>query len=281
MPITTRSKRDPIKDFIPISKYKSLTLKTLNKKNKYIINNQCLQIGDKYYLVQIDPYYNMLLHDINPILENPVDFDDGIYMYVILSLDGSLPILYAIKVLSLYEFGTKHQQLIQRIACNESSCKKIQLYYAGEIMKNNDNLTFNFFSGTYKMKKKINKKELPTAIMFTTNLINNVTNNKYNTQFIDKPLLTNDILPLTHNDLNKLKEIGATIIEFNNKNDCTDFFYWSKRADIKSIISNREHDLYSKIKDTEQKYLQSSVYYGGKKTKKNKYKNKKTRKYKN
>ena len=25
--------------------------------------------------------------------------------------------------------------------------------YAGEIMKNNDNLTFNFFSGTYKMKK--------------------------------------------------------------------------------------------------------------------------------
>ena len=36
MPITTRSKRDPIKDFIPISKYKSLTLKTLNKKKAYI-----------------------------------------------------------------------------------------------------------------------------------------------------------------------------------------------------------------------------------------------------
>ena len=49
MPITTRSKRDPIKDFIPISKYKSLTLKTLNKKNKYIIHNQI----DYYFVIHI------------------------------------------------------------------------------------------------------------------------------------------------------------------------------------------------------------------------------------
>jgi hypothetical protein len=65
----------------------------------------------------------------------------------------------------MYEFGTKHHQILYRMAIRDehldNSYNKIEykLYSAGEILCINKNtLLFNFYSGTYKMKKYISNR---------------------------------------------------------------------------------------------------------------------------
>jgi len=261
--IKTRSNRDPTRDFIPIPKY-TLSKNRIEKKSKHIINQQCLAVNDRYYTVEIDPVHNTHLNQIIPVLTNPHTLNDGLYTYVILSFeDEAQPSIYAVKTLNEYEFGTKHHQLVHRvIACkDDKACKKFRLYYAGEMMKTDDTLFYNFYSGTFKMAKKIRKREYyTTATMFMNNLLRHTTNNKYKIEFVDEALFTKENLKVSLHDLELYREAGAKVYGFPTKNDCENYFLFSKHWKTKEALSKpQDHPDYIEMKEKEATYLNNAI----------------------
>ena len=120
----------------------NLTKKGVND-NYTIYHRQCQEVNGKYYLIIINPYTNVHLLSL-PITTNINELDNGLYVYVMLSLNNEEPIMYYIKTNTISEFGTKHHQLIHRISCQNDTCKKYKLYYAGEIEKNNNQVSLIF-----------------------------------------------------------------------------------------------------------------------------------------
>ena len=264
--IRTRSNRDPTRDFIPIPKY-TLSKNRIEKKSKYIINPQCLAVNDRYYTVEMDPIHNERLNEIIPVLTNPHTLDDGIYTYVILSFEEhTQPAIYAVKTLNTYELGTKHHQLVHRvIACkskdeHDTSCKKFRLYYAGEMRKTDDTLLYNFYSGTFKMAKKIPKSEYHTATMFMDTLLHRTTNNKYTIQFVDHALFTADTLQVSQHDLELYRQVGAKVYGFPTKQQCNEYLLFSKHWTTKEGLSKPHNDPgYIKVKEKEEEYLKHAI----------------------
>jgi len=203
--------------YTPTVKY-SLTSKAIND---YELNhNQCRNVGDKYYAIYINPYTNERLLSALPILTSISELDNGIYIFVVLSLDDAPPQIYFIKTLNTYEIGSKHQQLIQRLSCINNTCKKYKLYYAGEIQKRDGRIGFNFYSGTFKMETKVKQRTLPNDIEYMTEMLN-ATSTGYNIQFSDEPFITRDAFAdLTHADIDFYKSMGATVYEYDTRAEC-------------------------------------------------------------
>jgi len=185
---------------------------TRNNINAYILtHHQCQQLNDKYYIVGINPYTNQQLHLTLPIITNLHGLDDGFYIYVLLSLDNGEPSMYFIKTYTSYEIGTKHQQLIYRIACNNQTCKKYNLYYAGELQKRGNEIKFNFYSGTFKMATKLKKTKLPQDIEYMKQHILSLCDEGIYIQFMDEPIITSENILFTQKDLDDLKHLGANV----------------------------------------------------------------------
>lgn len=70
---------------------------TSNSINSYDINhNQCQEVDGKYYAIYMNPYTNERLISFLPILTSIRELDNGIYIYVVLSLDDASPEIYFI-----------------------------------------------------------------------------------------------------------------------------------------------------------------------------------------
>lgn len=200
------------------------TEELLAESSKIIRYNQCQQFGDKFYMVELNPYGNELLERLTPIVVDPDTIETGVYTFVVLSLGHEeVPKLYMMKTLNFYEIGTKHQQLINRIACIKKECVEYVIYYAGELFKTpKNNILFNFSSGTY-MKDKLHEEETPEGIEYITNTLHELTGSKYDIEFTKFPLITNQILPLTLEDIKLYLECGAIIREFSSKIECVSY----------------------------------------------------------
>lgn len=202
------------------------TSNTLMKSSQGIHYHQCQAMNDKFYLVELTPYGNQLLERLTPVLEQPAVLENAVYVYVVLSLGhDAIPKLYLMKTLNSYEIGTKHQQLIYRIACQSpSNCSKYVLYYAGELLKNPDNsIVFNFISGTYMKDKLTAKKQLAAATTFVTEHLLAMTNHAYSVEFVQVPFISPQSLPLTAEDLQLYVTCGATVREFTDKQECVKY----------------------------------------------------------
>lgn len=244
-------------NYTPKVKY-SLSQKSIN--NYIIRHKQCQQINDKYYIISINPYVNDLLKSYLPISTEVNSLGDGIYIYIVLGFDDDEPSLYIIKTLTMYEFGTKHQQLVHRIACENNVCKKYKLFYAGELMKHGDNVLFNFYSGTFDMKNKILKKTKHYDVQFMEELIHRNASH-VTVEFTDDPIITEDKFILTYEDLQLFKSFGASIFEFDSLEECKNY------KDYFNVNPSYNPNERSKLM---QKMLTVSNAYGGKKTKKHK-----------
>lgn len=225
-----------------LRKLRSVVVETeelLAESSKTIRYNQCQQLGDHFYMIELNPYGNKLLERLTPIIVVQDTIENGIYTFVVLSLGHkNAPKLYIMKTLNFYEIGTKHQQLINRIACIKKECVEYVIYYAGELLKTpDDTILFNFSSGTY-MKDKLHEEETPEGIEYITNTLNELTSSKYNIEFTDGPLITSQILPLTSEDIQLYLECGATIREFSSKTECVKYKEFYNRN--KNIEKNEE-----------------------------------------
>lgn len=241
---------------------------TTNSINSYrILHRQCRELNGKYYIIDINPYKNKQLHSLLPIITNLNELEDGVYVYVLLSLDNSPPEIYLIKTYTSFEIGTKHQQLTHRIACSNNVCKKYKLYYAGELNKTGNEIKFNFYSGTFKMESKIKKNTLPKDIEFMKEYLSNNYSSNESIEFMDEPIITKENIVFTERDLHELKGLGATIYEFDDKETCKKYY--------PLMVVSANNNTKKRINLTENTRL-----YGGIKRTRTKTKRKKTRKTK-
>ena len=215
---------------------------------------------EKYYYIHLNAYRPETKHiidEFSPLLKNPSEFEVGaMYTFVLASLGVRQQnaagytvftpctdiALYATKVNNIFEHGTKHHQIFYRItqmeeeqaliaACAQKHKKGgklgnpcYALFASGEIYcVSAQQLLFNFFSGTYKMRGHVSSKESVThnETVFMTHMIGMIAPD-YRIGLIDKPFITSETRPVTEFELQRLRERGILVIPFKTKNECRD-----------------------------------------------------------
>ena len=251
----TRQALPPIKS-IPIEKRRLTREAILNPSNRVFnlqgFSSSAIYDADadagKYYYIHIDPYDSLpktqrIIDEVSPLLINPIDYEPGaFYTYIVASIIGKdkktnntitlSPIqLYATKTINMYEFGTKHHQIFYRMAIRDEalftklakSYNKIEyrLYVAGEIMCINKNaLFFNFYSGTYKMKRHISNRRTKYEAAYIIYMIQETAPNYTNIRFQKSPIITNEVLPLTKKELSRLRNHHISMVLFDTPCQC-------------------------------------------------------------
>jgi hypothetical protein len=248
-PSKTRSNKPPIAGLHFIKR--SMTRKVIQNPTTRV-SMQCMQgeDGNFYYipLDSYDPSHLEIIHEMSPLLVNPTpsQFEPGaMYTYIIASIiakdtatgmDIQLePMkLYASKAMNMFEFGTKHHQIFYRMAQTDELDRVAQekgiainmlqygLHASGEIRCINENtLEFNFFSGTYKMKRKIPKRRAKYEMALMTHLMHAI-DLSYNIRFDFKPFILPELMPITHEQIKRLESRGLPVFSFKTREQCRD-----------------------------------------------------------
>jgi len=224
LPNTLKRKRSSADEGKPISPI-GLTREKIASQR--FTHKQCAYIGDDYYSIKFNSGIN--LYEIAPILTQDNVLDDGIYTWVILSLNKEPPRMYFKKTLTYYEFGTKHQEILHSISCANGICNDYDLYYAGELLKDGNNIYFNLESGTY-MKERLNPKKKTLGTIKASKInARDMINDRINKtgelmiEEVDKSFITHEGIPLSLNDLKIYSDLGAKIYKFNSAEKCADF----------------------------------------------------------
>jgi hypothetical protein len=284
-PLKTRSANLPI-NYVPLKKIR-LSRQTIMNEYKRVHNIQglsCSPIWEadidagKYYYIHIDPYNSSettlnLLDEVSPLITNPIHFEpECFYNYLITSITGidkktnnrvdiSKPELCATKVINMYEFGTKHQQILVRMLHRDrelfdelsKTYKKIEyvLYVSGEINCKTDNTIFlNFFSGTYKMKKHISLRRSIYEKSYIVYLFNTIAPNYTNIHFQNNSLISNNVF-LTRKELSRLRKHKIPMFLFNTQNECNQMrnhvICYKKNNKVETISDEELKKLYNNI----------------------------------
>jgi len=238
----------PLITNIPFEK-KRLSISFILNPSTRVLNAQGFKSSDKddkddkYYYIHLDPYESSssnAIEEVSPLIVNPTNFQVGsFYTYVTASVVGTNRItkktvdikpiqLYTTKVVNMYEFGTKHQQIFYRMALIDQAelfekYEKIEyrLYVAGEIMCVDENtLMFNFFSGTYKMKKYISKRRAIHEEAYITHMMQEYTPVYKNILFNYCPFINPSIVPLTRCELERLQKYNVPVFSFDVPAKC-------------------------------------------------------------
>ena len=245
-PSKTRSNKPPIEGMYFVKR--SMTRKAIQNPTTRV-SMQCMQGEDgKYYYIPLDSYdpsHLEIIHEMSPLLVNPTptQFEPGaMYTYIIASIIAKDPStgmdiqlepmkLYASKALNMFEFGTKHHQIfyrmaqtdeLDRIAIAAKNALQYGLHASGEIRCINDTtLEFNFFSGTYKMKRKIPKRRAKYEMGLMTRLMHAI-DPSYNIRFDFKPFILPELMPITHVQRTLLESKGIPVFPFGTREQCRD-----------------------------------------------------------
>ena len=222
-------------------------------QQQWVTHKQCAYIGTDYYAIFFNTGVN--LPNLMPLLNEDNEIEDGVYTWVILSLKNNRPIMYLKKTLTSYEFGTKHQEILYQVTCINTECENYKLYYAGELLKEGNNIKFNLESGTY-MKEPLNPKKKTMATIASSKLqalgmINERLNKTgdLNIEQVEGSFITHDSIPLTENDLKIYNFFGAKIYKFDNPESCATF---TKRGNNMSLheLGGQLVDISSKTRKT-------------------------------
>jgi hypothetical protein len=276
LPSKTRSKKPPIEGMYFIKR--SMTRKAIQNPTTRV-SMQCMQGEDgRYYFIPLDSYdpsHLEIIHEMSPLLINPTptQFEPGaMYTYIIASIiakdtdtgmDRQLePMkLYASKAMNMFEFGTKHHQIfyrmsqtdeLDRIATeNGMPLNKLQygLHASGEIRCINETtLEFNFFSGTYKMKRKIPKRRAKYEMGLMTRLMHTI-DPSYNIRFDFKPFILPELMPIIHAQRTLLESKGIPVFPFGTREQCRDM----RIAIIRHKNIEKKDMTYEEMKQTYEK----------------------------
>ena len=251
-PSATRSRKAPMQRMHFVKR--SMTRKAIMNPNRRV-NMQCMQgEDDKFYYIPLDSYnpeHLSIISDVSPLLVNPTpaQFEPGaMYTYIVASIITKDPStnrdievvpakLYATKTLNMFEFGTKHHHILYRMAStpelDEVAARnagvgpgmdptKLQyaLHASGEIRCINEReLEFNFFSGTYKMQRKIPKRRTKYETALITHLMQTIAPS-YTIAFDFKPFIVPDVMRIKHAQIQHLKRNGIPAFGFDTQTQC-------------------------------------------------------------
>lgn len=255
-PSKTRSAVPPMHT-IPLEK-RRVTRNSLLESRSHIYNIQGLTASKmrdadadagKHYYIHLDSYdttTSRVIEDVSPLLVNPSEFEPGAYYtYIVAAIIGKEPgtnktvilsqtgepELYTTRSINMYEFGTKHHQIMYRKAIQDEELFKelsktyksveYRVYAAGEIFCiNDDTLIFNFISGTYKMKKHIKKTRSKYEEAYFTYLMHSIAPKYSTVLFQPLALIKEENLSLTRKELSRLRRHGVPIFLFDTQNKC-------------------------------------------------------------
>jgi len=285
----TRSRAVPIESF-PLEK-RRISRNTLLDPWCHVINTQGLSAtkvrdadadAGKYYYIHIDSYDTSpmttdIINEVSPLLVNPSEFETGAYYtYIVADIvgkdretnktvvlsqsapaQGRVPQLYVAKTINMYEFGTKHQQIMYRKAKQdealfaelEKTYKNVQyrIYATGEIMCVNANtLIFNFISGTYKMKKHMTKTRVKYEHAYFTYMMRNISPKYTNILFQQTALIVEDALPLTRRELSRLRRHNVPVFLFDTPRQCCQM-----RNAVKQSKEEALQDIYQRVSNVQ------------------------------
>ena len=250
-PTKTRSASIPIEHF-PLEKKRLSYNKIINPQlrvfNSQGFGSSHLRDADadagKYYYIHINSYdaslnVKNLIDKVSPLLKNPSTFESGAYYtYMIVALSPSshqMPKpkpkleLYVTKTANMFEFGTKHHQIMYRLAkhdeedrgANNIKNQEYIIYAAGEIMCENENtLHFNFISGTYHMKKCISDTRRKYEEAYITHMMKSIAPFYTNIIFQTKTLITECTVPLTKQYLSILRRHNIPVFLYDTRERC-------------------------------------------------------------
>lgn len=255
-PTKTRNASIPIEKF-PLEKKRQSYNKIVNPC-RHVQNSQGFGSSKwrdadadagKYYYIHINSYDTSLnviklIDKVSPLLKNPPTFESGAYYtYMIVALSPSsheMPKpkpkieLYVTKTANMFEFGTKHHQIMYRLALakhnneeedganiNKNNNQEYIIYAAGEIMCENENtLHFNFISGTYHMKKCISDRRRKYEEAYITHMMKSIAPVYTNIIFQTKTLITENTVPLTKQYLSILRQHNIPVFLYDTREGC-------------------------------------------------------------
>jgi hypothetical protein len=255
-PTKTRNASIPIEKF-PLEKKRQSYNKIVNPC-RHVQNSQGFGSSKwrdadadagKYYYIHINSYDTSLnviklIDKVSPLLKNPPTFESGAYYtYMIVALSPSsheMPKpkpkieLYVTKTANMFEFGTKHHQIMYRLALakhnneeedganiNKNNNQEYIIYAAGEIMCENENtLHFNFISGTYHMKKCISDRRRKYEEAYITHMMKSIAPVYTNIIFQTKALITENTVPLTKQYLSILRQHNIPVFLYDTRERC-------------------------------------------------------------
>jgi hypothetical protein len=241
-PTKTRSASIPIETF-PLEKKRQSYNKIVNPC-RHVQNSQGFSSSKwrdadadagKYYYIHVNSYdtslnVRKLIDKVSPLLKNPSTFESGAYYtYMIVALSPSSshempnpkpkPELYVTKTANMFEFGTKHHQIMYRLAKNNN--QEYIIYAAGEIMCENENtLNFNFISGTYRMKKCISNRRRKYEEAYITHMMKSIAPIYTNIIFQTNAMITEDTVPLTKQYLSILRQHNIPVFLHDTREGC-------------------------------------------------------------
>jgi hypothetical protein len=217
------------------------------------VGMQCMKGEDgKFYYIPVDPYSHehlIFINEMSPLLVNPTprQFEKGaLYTYIVASIirkdpDTTRDIkeapmkLYACKAQNMFEFGTKHHQIFYRMALTDEldnvarekgiDVNQLQyaLYASGEIKCMDPfTLVFNFFSGTYKMQRKIPTIKEPAEIELIRTLMKKIDPSYVIRDGLGRPFIVPETMSITHAQIRNLNAKGIPTFEFDTERQCRD-----------------------------------------------------------
>lgn len=213
----------------------------------------------KYYYIHINPYNNSsyttnIINEVSPLIVNPNTFEPGsYYTYMIACLEPdpqnmnktpNQPQLYITKTINMFEFGTKHHQIMYRLATQSEDFfmknkRDFIIYAAGEMKCENDNtLIFNFISGTYKMKRYISSRRRKYEEVYITYMMNSIAPQYKNILFQKSVLITDDVVPLTKKELARLRRHNVPVFMFDTTEQCNRMKYMVIQKSGKQTLTN-------------------------------------------
>lgn len=260
-PTKTRSASIPIEKF-PLEKKRQSYNKIVNPC-RHVQNSQGFSSSKwrdadadagKYYYIHINSYdaslnVRKLIEKVSPLLKNPSTFESGAYYtYMIVALSPipsshEMPKpkpkleLYVTKTANMFEFGTKHHQIMYRLAKhnkeeedgvnnNKNKNQEYIIYAAGEIMCENENtLHFNFISGTYHMKKCISDRRRKYEEAYIMHMMKSIAPVYTNIIFQTKTLITECTVPLTKQYLSTLRQHNIPVFLYDTREQCNTMKY--------------------------------------------------------
>lgn len=281
----TRSGIPPILSF-PLEK-RRISRNTLLDSWRYIYNTQGFSASNirdadadagKYYYIHINSYDTSatttdIINEVSPLLVNPADFEMGAYYtYIVAEIVGKdrktnktvvlsktgKPELYAAKTINMYEFGTKHQQIMYRKVNQdeelftelEKTYKNVEyrIYAAGEIRCVNDKtLIFNFISGTYKMKKHMTASRAEYEKVYFTYMMHNIAPKYSSILYQQAALITEEVLPLTRRELSRLRNRNIPFFLLNTQMKCNQMRNTIIQRKMNTISYNELQEIYNQI----------------------------------
>jgi len=246
-PSNTRSRKAPVERLHFVKR--SMTRKAIMHPDRRV-NMQCMQGQDgKFYYIQLDAYntdHLQIISELSPLLVNPTpaQFEPGaMYTYIIASIISKDPVthmdiqvvpskLYATKAINMFEFGTKHHQIFYRMSSTDElesvartagiNMDDLQygLHASGEIhCITPTSLEFNFYSGTYKMKRAIPKRREKYEMGLITRLMQTI-DQAYTPKFKFTPFIVQEALPITQDQIEHLKRKDIPVYGFDTVSQC-------------------------------------------------------------